>query len=100
MAEVLAVEADLLGDHTDFYQRVYPPQPPPDLGTTPRQSELHPRPSGRPWIVFGAFNAHLPSWFSRTGDDRATTRGEAFDGAINSSLLAVANQDLPTHLPP
>ena len=50
-------------------------------------------------MVFGDFNAHYPSWFSRTGDDRAAASGEALDGAINSSQLAVANHDLPTYLP-
>ena len=50
-------------------------------------------------MAFGDFNAHHPSWFSSTGDDRTASRGEALDGAINSSQLAVANQDLPTHLP-
>ena len=37
-----------------------------------------------------------PSWFSRTGDDRASARGEALYGAINCSQLAVVNQDLPS----
>ena len=45
------------------------------------------------------FNAHHSSWFSRTGDDRAAARGEALDGAVNSSQLAVANQDPPIRLP-
>ena len=49
-------------------------------------------------MVLGDFNAHHPSWFSRTGDDRAAARGEALDEAVNSSQLAVANQDLPTRL--
>ena len=44
-------------------------------------------------------NAHHLSWFSRTEDDRAGARREALDGAVNSSQLAVANQDLPTRLP-
>ena len=50
-------------------------------------------------MVFGDFNDHYPSRFSRTGDDRAAGRGEALDGVIDSLQLAVANQDLPTHLP-
>ena len=53
----------------------------------------------RDQMVFGDFNAHYPSWFSRTGDDRAAARGETLDGAINSSQLAVTNQNLPTYLP-
>ena len=50
-------------------------------------------------MVLGNLNANYPSWFSRTGDDRAAARGEALDRAINSSQLAVAKQDLPTRFP-
>ena len=50
-------------------------------------------------MVFADFNAHHSSWFSRTGDDRVVARGEALDEAINSSQLAVANQDISTRLP-
>ena len=50
------------------------------------------------WCL-ATFNTNHPSWFSRTGDVRAVTRGEALDGAINSSQLTIANQDLPTSLP-
>ena len=50
-------------------------------------------------MVLSDFNVHHSSWFSRTGDDRAATRGEALDEATNSSQLVVANQDLHTRLP-
>ena len=50
-------------------------------------------------MVLGDFNAHRPSWFSRTGDDMAAARGEALDWVVNISQLAIANQDLPTQLP-
>ena len=46
-------------------------------------------------MVFGDFNAHHSFWFSRRGDDRAAARGETLDGAIYSSQLLVAIQDLP-----
>ena len=47
-------------------------------------------------MVLGNFNGHHPSWFSRTGNDMAAAKWEALDGAVNSSQLAVANQDLST----
>ena len=50
-------------------------------------------------MVLGDFNAHHPSWLSRTRDDKAAARWEALDGAVNSSQLVVANQDLLTQLP-
>ena len=50
-------------------------------------------------MVFGNFNAHHPSWFSRTKDGRAAARGEAFNGAINSTQLANASQNLTTRFP-
>ena len=78
------------GDHTDFWQRVYPP------------SVFLPRNYASDFDallvdcgyqrVFGNFNAHHPSWFSRAKCDRAAVRGEAVDGAINSLQFSVANQ--------
>ena len=85
--EVLAVETDL-GGTTLTFVNVYIPLGPPAHGTTPQTL-----------MVLGDFNAHHPSCFSRIGDDRAAASGEAFDGAVNSSQLAVANQYLPTRLP-
>ena len=40
-------------------------------------------------MIFGNFNAHHPSWFSRTGDDRAVARGKRLMGqsTVRSSLL-------------
>ena len=38
----------------------------------------------RDQMVFGDFNAHHLSWFSRTGDDRAAAKGEALDGVIRT----------------
>ena len=49
--------------------------------------------------VLGDFNAHHPSWFFRTGDDRVAASDEALDWAINSSQLTVVNLDHPTRLP-
>ena len=73
------------------------PLRPPALGTTPQTFEPFWWTVETRWCL-ATFNAHHPSWFSRT-DDRAAARGEALDGAVNSSKLAVVNQDLPTRLP-
>ena len=95
MAEVLAVKIDLGGTRLTFVNVYIPPASScsrnyaPDFDTLQEDHEDQ--------MVLGDFNAHYPSWFSRTGDDTAAARGEALDRAVNSSQLAVANQDLPNN---
>jgi len=50
-------------------------------------------------LVMGDFNAHHPSWFSRTEDDRAAARGVALHDAISVSQCGTLNEDTPTRLP-
>ena len=50
-------------------------------------------------LLVGDFNAHHPSWYSRTEDDRATARGESLDAAVSGSELCFLNKDTPTRLP-
>ena len=96
-AEVLAVETDL-GRTTLSFVSVYispasscPRNCAPDFDALLKDCGDQ--------MVLGDFNAHHPSWFSRTGDDRAAAREEALDGAVNSLQLTVANQDLPSRHP-
>ena len=93
LAEVLAVETDLGGTTLTFVNAYipYPRNYAPDFNAL---LEDH-----GDKMVLGDFNAHHPSWISRTGDDRAAANREAFNGAVSSSQLAVAYQDLPTRLP-
>ena len=53
----------------------------------------------RDQLVLGYFNAHHPSWFSRTGDERAVAREEELDKDVNNLQLGVANLDLHARLP-
>ena len=50
-------------------------------------------------MMLSDLKAHHPSWFTRTGDDNATTREEALDGAVNISQLTAVNLDSPTRFP-
>ena len=97
MAEVLVVETDLGGTTLTFVNVYIPPASSCPRNYAPDFEALLEDRGDR--MVLGDFSAHHPSWFSRTGDDRAAARGETLDGAVNSSQLAVANQDLPTRLP-
>ena len=75
------------GYHTDFCHRVYPPgfllPPHFDALLMDRKDQM----------VLGDFNSHHPSWFSRTGDDRAAARGEA-------QLAARCCESRPSYSPP
>ena len=85
------------GDDADLCQCLRPPKSScPRKCATDFDDLLEDR---RDKMVLGDFNAHHPSWFSRTGDDWVAARGEALDEAVNSSQLVVANLDMP-HLPP
>ena len=66
-------------DHTDFLSMCKSPGVllPPTL--TPFWWTVESR------CCLATLNAHHPSWFSRTEDDREAARGEELDGAINSS---------------
>ena len=43
-------------------------------------------------LILGDFNAHHPSWYSRTTD----TRGKRMDDSINGSDYGILNWDSPT----
>ena len=47
-------------------------------------------------LVLGDFNAHHPSWYSRSTD----TRGRKMAGSINGSDYGIRNWDSPTRVPP
>ena len=46
-------------------------------------------------LILGDFNAHHPSWYSRTTD----TRGKRMDDSINGSDYGILNWDSPTRVP-
>ena len=50
-------------------------------------------------LLVGDFNAHHPSWYSHTEDDRAAARGNDLDAAVTTSDLCILNEDTPTRLP-
>ena len=50
-------------------------------------------------LIVGDFNAHHPSWYSRTEDDRAELRGVSLDAAASGSNFGFLNEDSPTRLP-
>ncbi|XP_018009037.1 uncharacterized protein LOC108666636 [Hyalella azteca] len=50
-------------------------------------------------LIVGNFNAHHPSWFSHTDDQRAAARGTAVDNLVTGSSLAYLNEGSHTHLP-
>ena len=50
-------------------------------------------------ILLGDLNAHHPSWYSATNDDRAAARGTALDNSISNSDICILNEDSPTRLP-
>ena len=47
-------------------------------------------------LILGDFNAHHPSWYSRSTD----TRGKRMDDSINGSHFGILNWDSPTKVPP
>ena len=47
-------------------------------------------------LILGDFNAHHPSWYSRSTD----TRGKRMDDSINGSNYGKLNWDSPTRVPP
>ena len=47
-------------------------------------------------LILGDFNAHHPSWYSRSTD----TRGTRMDDSINGSDYGILNYDSPTRDPP
>ena len=50
-------------------------------------------------IIMGDFNAHNSTWFSRTGEDQAISRGHAIVDLLNTSNLALINEESPTRVP-
>ena len=81
-AGVLAVEAKL-GGTTLNLNNVYAPRVVLPRNFSPYSDALLEDHGDH--MVLGDFNTHLPSWFSRKGDDRAAPRREALDETINSS---------------
>ena len=51
------------------------------------------------YLIMGDFNAHHPSWYARTEDDRAAERRESLDAAVLLTELCFLNEDSPTLLP-
>ena len=51
------------------------------------------------YLLVGDFNAHYPSLYSRTEDDRAAERGEGLDAAVSTTKLCFLNKDTPNRLP-
>ena len=47
-------------------------------------------------LILGHFNAHHPSWYSRSTD----TRGRKMADSINGSDYGIVNWDSPTRVPP
>ena len=47
-------------------------------------------------LILGDFNAHDPSWYSRSTD----TRGKRMDDSMNGSNYGILNWDSPTRVPP
>ena len=47
-------------------------------------------------LILGDFNAHHPSWYSRSTD----TRGRKMEDSINGSDYGILNWDSPTRVPP
>ena len=47
-------------------------------------------------LILGDFNAHHPSWYSRSTD----TRGKRMDDSISGSNYGILNWDSPTRVPP
>ena len=47
-------------------------------------------------LILGDFNAHHPSWYSRSTD----TRGRKMADSINGSDYGILNWDSPTRVPP
>ena len=47
-------------------------------------------------LILGDFNAHHPSWYSRSTD----TRGKRMDDSINGSNFGILNWDSPARVPP
>ena len=50
-------------------------------------------------LLLGDFNAHHPSWYSATNDDRAEARGTALGAELADSDFGVLNEDTPTRAP-
>ena len=46
------------------------------------------------YLIYGDFNVHHPSWYSRTEDDRAAESGESLDAAVWLTELCFLNEDL------
>ena len=51
------------------------------------------------YLLVGDVNAHHPSWYSRTEDERAAERGESLDAAVSATELCFLNEHTPTRLP-
>ena len=89
--DVLAIEVDLGGTALTLVDVYIPPVSSCPRNYAPDLDALLEKRGDQ--MVFGDFNAHHLSWFSR-----AAARGEALDEVVNSSQLAVANIDMRTRL--
>ena len=95
--EVLGVEVRLGGSLLRIANIYIPPASSCPTGYSPSFDNL--RNARGDYLIMGDFNAHHPSWYSRTEDDRAAERGESLDAAISMTELCFLNEDSPTRLP-
>ena len=95
--EVLGVEVRLGGSLLRIVNTYIPPASSCPTGYSPKFDDLG---NARgDYLLVGDVNAHHPSWYSRTEDDRAAERGESLDAAVSTTELCFLNEDTPTQTP-
>ena len=95
--EVLGVEVRLGGSLLRIANIYIPPASSYPTGYSPSFNNL--RNAREDYLIMGDFNAHRPSWYSRTEDDRAAERGESLVAAVSLTEVCFLNKDSPTRPP-
>ncbi|XP_018025718.1 uncharacterized protein LOC108681219, partial [Hyalella azteca] len=100
--EAMAISIPLNGSPLRIINVYIPPASSCPAGYSPELSDIVSLPGD--CLIVGDFNAHHPSWFSHTDDQRAAARGAAVDDVVANSSLAFLNEDSytrrPSHGPP
>ena len=91
--EELTIKADI-GNTKSIISNIY--IPPASSCSNGYQSSIEHLLTTPDTLIIDDFNAHLPSWYSRSTD----TRGKRIDGSFNGSNFSILNRDSPTRVPP
>jgi hypothetical protein len=97
-AEHLAIDIDIYDNPLRIVNLYIPPATSCPPNFTPSLFPLFT--SDADSLILGDFNAHHPTWYSATQDDRAAARGVDVDAAVEAGSLVTLNEDTPTRLPP